>query len=43
MMLVVIPLALFGDLKKAYHYFKKKIITRNAVKVRSCSSTCRRA
>jgi hypothetical protein len=33
MMLIVIPLALFGDLRKAYHYFKKKVIAKNAVKV----------
>jgi hypothetical protein len=32
-MIVVTPLALFGDLRKAYHYFKEDVITRNALKV----------
>ena len=29
---VVAPLAMFGDLRKMYHYFQKKLIARNAVK-----------
>jgi hypothetical protein len=30
-MAIVAPLALFGDLRKMYHYFQKKVIAKNAV------------
>jgi hypothetical protein len=30
-MAIVAPLAMFGDLRKMYHYFQKKLIAKNAV------------